>query len=130
MKTILLIEDDYLDVESVRRTLKKSNINHILHVSHNGTDAINMLTRDDNKVVPDIILMDINMPKMNGLEFIQIVKSYHGLRDIKLFVISTSTEEYDKISTQHLGVEGYIVKPLDLKMVSNPDVAKLLNELA
>lgn len=130
MKTILLIEDNYLDVESVKRALKRSNINHLLYFSPNGADAINMLTRDDNKIVPDVILLDINLPEMNGLEFIQIVKSYHKLRDIKIFVLTTSTENYDKIWAQHLGVTGYIVKPLDLKMLSNPDIVKFLNELS
>jgi CheY-like chemotaxis protein len=129
MKTILLIEDDYLDVESVKRTLKKANIEHILHVSHNGADALNMLTRDENKIVPDIILLDINMPKMNGLEFLQIVKNYYSLKHIKIFIITTSSEEYDKISAEHLGVAGYILKPLDFKITSYPDVIKLISEL-
>lgn len=129
MKTILLIEDDYLDVESVKRTFKKSNIDHALHVAHNGVDALNMLTRDENKVTPDIILLDINMPKMNGLEFLQIIKNYYSLKNIKIFVITTSSEEYDKISAEHLGISGYILKPLDLKNTLYPDVMKLLNEL-
>ena len=129
MKTILLIEDDYLDVESVKRTLKKSNIDHILHVAHNGVDALNMLTRDENKIAPDVILLDINMPKMNGLEFLQIIKNYYSLKNIKIFIITTSSEEYDKISAEHLGISGYILKPLDFKNASYPDILKLLDEL-
>jgi CheY-like chemotaxis protein len=129
MKTILLIEDDYLDIESVKRTLKKSKTDHILQVSHNGEDAINLLTGNKNKVVPDVILLDINLPKMNGLEFLQIVKNYYSLRNIKIFIITTSSKEYDKTLAEHLGVAGYILKPLDLKVFSNPDVMKLVNEL-
>jgi CheY-like chemotaxis protein len=130
MKTLLLIEDDYLDVESVKRSLKKSGIDHILHVAHNGVDAIDMLTRDGDRIIPDIILLDINMPKMNGLEFLQIIKNYYSLKNILLFIITTSAEEYDKMSTQHLGIAGYILKPLDFKQTENQDVKKLMEALS
>jgi CheY-like chemotaxis protein len=129
MKTILLIEDDYLDVESVKRALKKADIPHILHVSHNGADALNLLTSNENKIVPDIILLDINLPKMSGLEFLQIVRSYAGLKNILIFIITTSSEEYDKISAQHFDVAGYILKPLNFTNSNNPDVRKLLAAL-
>jgi CheY-like chemotaxis protein len=129
MKTILLIEDDYLDVESVKRSFKKLDMTHILHVAHNGVDAINMLTRDDDKISPDIILLDINMPKMNGLEFLQIIKNYYSLKNIQIFIITTSSEEYDKISTEHLGIAGYILKPLDFKQTGASDVKKLMQTL-
>lgn len=129
MKTILLIEDDYLDVESVKRALKKSQVPHTLHVSHNGADALNLLTTNENKVVPDIILLDINLPKMNGLEFLEIVKSYYSLKQIKIYIITTSSEEYDKITTQHFDIAGYILKPLDFNKQTNPDVTKLINDL-
>ncbi|MCW3103553.1 MAG: hypothetical protein JWO09_1993 [Bacteroidetes bacterium] len=128
-KTILLVEDDYLDVESVKRSLKKSNIPHTLHVAHNGVDAIEMLTRETDKVSPDVILLDINMPKMNGLEFLGIVKSYYSLKNIKIFIITTSAEEYDKMAAHNLGVTGYILKPLDLKNTKAGDTQKLLAEL-
>lgn len=129
MKTILLIEDDYLDVESVKRALKKADIPHVLHVSHNGADALNSLTTTENKIVPDIILLDINLPKMGGLEFLEIVKSYYSLQYIKIYIITTSSEEYDKISAQHFEIAGYIIKPLDFNKKNNPDVVKLLNDL-
>ena len=128
-KVILLIEDDYLDVESMKRALKKINLNHALHVSHNGVDAINLLTRDKDRIIPDIILLDINMPKMNGLEFLRIVKNYYNLKSIKIFIITTSGEEYDKLSTKNLGIEGYIVKPLSFTEKPTPDVLKLKEEL-
>jgi CheY-like chemotaxis protein len=126
---ILLVEDDYLDVESVKRSLKKNNINHTLHVAHNGEDAIEMLTSEENKILPDVILLDINMPKMNGLEFLRIVKSYYRLKNIDIFIITTSGEEYDKMNAQNLGVAGYILKPLDLKNKQG-DTQKLLDALA
>jgi CheY-like chemotaxis protein len=127
--TILLVEDDYVDVESIRRTLRKGNINHTLHVAHNGVDALAMLTTDKNKITPDIILLDINMPKMNGIEFLGIIKNYYSLKNIKIFIITTSAEEYDKIATQNLGVAGYILKPLNFKDRASADTLKLMEEL-
>lgn len=127
--TILLVEDDYLDVESVKRALKKQQINHVLHVAHNGVDALNMLTREEDKIIPDIILLDINMPKMNGIEFLRIIKNYYSFKNIKIFVITTSGEEYDKMLAQNLGVTGYILKPLNFNDPKNSDSIKLMKEL-
>lgn len=127
--TILLVEDDYLDVESIKRSLKKSQINHTLHVAHNGVDALAMLTTDEDKISPDVILLDINMPKMNGIEFLGIVKNYYSLKNIKIFIITTSAEEYDKIAAQNLGVTGYILKPLNLQGRATADTLKLINAL-
>jgi CheY-like chemotaxis protein len=128
-RDILLVEDDYLDVESVKRALKKNNIDHRLHVAHNGVDAIEMLTNDEKRVIPDVILLDINMPKMNGIEFLGIIKSYYSLKNIQIFIITTSAEDYDKIATQNLGISGYILKPLDLKNSKSGDTEKLLAAL-
>jgi CheY-like chemotaxis protein len=124
--TILLVEDDYLDVESVKRALKKQQVNCVLHIAHNGVDALNMLTREENKVIPDVILLDINMPKMNGMEFLRIIKNYYSLKSIKIFVITTSAEEYDQISAQNLGVTGYILKPLNFNDPRNKDSMELM----
>lgn len=116
-KTILLVEDDYLDVTSVKRTLSKLNIEHELHVTHNGVDALALLNGegDKQKLVPDIILLDMNMPKMNGLEFLSIIRNYHSLKNIHVYITTTSSEEYDRMSAENLGIHGYILKPLELK---------------
>lgn len=127
--TILLVEDDYLDVESVKRALKKQQISHVLHIAHNGVDALNMLTREYDKIIPDIILLDINMPKMNGIEFLRIIKNYYSLKNIKIFMITTSAEEYDQISAQNLGVAGYILKPLNFKDPKKGDSIKLMEAM-
>jgi CheY-like chemotaxis protein len=118
MKEILLIEDDYVDVESVRRLLKKLEVPTQLHVAHNGVDGLAMLTGNSpagSKLNPDIIILDINMPKMNGIEFLRIIKNYYSLKNIKIFILTTSSEEYDKMAVESLGVNGYLLKPLDLK---------------
>lgn len=127
--SILLVEDDYLDVESVKRTFKKSNIHCSLHVAHNGADALEMLTGEKNRITPDIILLDINMPKMNGLEFVRIIKNYFSLKNIKIFIITTSGEEYDRIAAENVGVDGYILKPLDFKNPTSPDTERLMEEI-
>ena len=129
-KTILLVEDDYLDVESVKRALKKIKSEHVLHVAHNGADALTLLTSEENKIIPDIILLDINMPKMNGLEFLRIIKNYSRLKSIKIFVITTSEEEYDKSTVEHLGVSGYILKPLTFNEKMSEHQRKLLELLS
>lgn len=130
--TIMLIEDDYLDVESVKRALKKLKIEHSLFIAHNGVDALALLTGSastGSKVEPDVILLDINMPKMNGIEFLRIIKNYYSLSNIKTFIITTSAEEYDKIAAHNLGVNGYILKPLDFTNKKSEDTLRLLEEL-
>jgi CheY-like chemotaxis protein len=134
-KTILLVEDDYLDVTSVKRSLSKLNIDYILHVAHNGVDALALLngnSPDGTKIKPDIIILDLNMPKMNGIEFLGIIKNYYSLKSIKVFVMTTSSEEYDRAAAENLGITGYILKPLDfenLKDSTHSSTHKLMTEL-
>lgn len=133
-KSILLVEDDYLDVMSVQRMLSKLNANHDLYVAHNGVDALEYLNGSERreKILPDTILLDLNMPKMNGLEFLRIVRNYCSLKDIKIVVMTTSDDEYDVVATQQLGASGYIIKPLNFdsgKGAEQPAVAELRREL-
>lgn len=131
-KKILLIEDDYLDVESVKRVLKKLGVPHELFIAHNGADGLALLTGNNpgqTKIIPDIILLDINMPKMNGIEFLGIIKSYYSLNSIKTFILTTSSEEYDRIASENLGVHGYILKPLNFKATGSKDSMALLEEI-
>lgn len=128
-KTILLVEDNYVDVESVKRAFKKLDINVTLTVAYNGVDAFAMLTSVENKITPDIILLDLNLPKMNGLEFLSIVKEFSKLKNLKIFILTTSKEEYDEITAQNLGVTGYILKPLNFTDNPSPETQKLMAEL-
>jgi CheY-like chemotaxis protein len=127
--TILLVEDDYLDIESIERGLKKMNIHYTLHVAHNGVEAIDLLTAENSMLTPDVILLDINMPKMNGIEFLRIIKNYYRLSTIKIFIVTTSAEEYDKLATYDLGITGYILKPLNFKDKTSQDTLLLVQEL-
>ncbi len=134
-KSILLVEDDYLDVISVQRLLTKLNADYQLYVAHNGVDALEYLNGSERreKILPDVILLDLNMPKMSGLEFLRIVRNYYSLKNIKIFVMTTSAEEYDVVATQQLGASGYIIKPLNFgsggKGSEQPAVTALKKEL-
>jgi CheY-like chemotaxis protein len=128
-KTILLIDDDYLDIEAVKRSLKKLGGKFTLQVAHNGVDALGMLTDEFKRVVPDVILLDLNMPKMNGMEILAIIKSYYSLKSIKVFILSTSAEDYEIRAAQNYGVSGYILKPLDFSKDPSPDTVLLKKTL-
>jgi CheY-like chemotaxis protein len=67
-----------------------------------------------SRLTPDIIMLDINMPKMNGIEFLRIIKNYFSLKNLKVYVLTTSSEAYDKSAMETLGICGYIIKPLAL----------------
>jgi len=110
--TILLVEDDELDIISVQRALKKLDAAYNLLIAYNGREAHSMLTDKDRPVIPDVILLDLNMPKMNGLEFLKIIRSDERLRAIKVFIMTTSGEFGDRALAEELGISGFIIKPL------------------
>ncbi|MEO7975607.1 response regulator [Flavobacterium sp.] len=111
--TILLIEDDELDIISVERSLKKIESGYILHTAYNGIEAFKMLRDANMNLVPDVILLDINMPRMNGIEFLEILRTDEILKDIKVFIMTTSSEASDRSAAEKLGISGYILKPLN-----------------
>lgn len=110
--TILLIEDDELDVISIERTLKKLDADYTLYVAHNGKEALALLTKPEGPVAPDVVLLDLNMPKMNGIEFLKFIREDTRLKHLQVFVMTTSSELSDRNLTDKLGVSGYIIKPL------------------
>jgi CheY-like chemotaxis protein len=111
--TILLIEDDELDIISVQRSLKKLASDYELHTAYNGKEALYLLKECKPRLVPDVILLDLNMPKMNGIEFLKILRSDDSLKHIRVFIMTTSAEYSDRIATEDLGISGYIIKPLN-----------------
>ncbi len=116
MKTpsILLIEDDELDTISVERSLKKLEIQYELHTAYNGLEALQLLRGETGKTLhPDVILLDINMPRMNGIEFLKILRKDEILKDLKVFIMTTSSEGNDRVNAENLGISGYIIKPLN-----------------
>ena len=112
VKPILLVEDDQIDAMTVRRALKELHVaNPIAHVE-NGQDALTYL-HDPGKDRPCLILLDLNMPVMGGIEFLQTMKNEAGLRRLPVVVLTTSEEQRDKVASFDLGVAGYMRKPVD-----------------
>lgn len=128
---ILLVEDDTLDVMDARRTLDRMDILYKMHVAKNGEEALAYLNQlpESGTSKPDIILLDLNMPKMNGIEFLSHLRKKERWRDIKVFVITTSDEKEDKELTARLNVSGYIVKPLKFNNPSSIDSFNLMIDL-
>jgi CheY-like chemotaxis protein len=111
LKKIMLIEDDEIDVMTVKRALKELNVENPLVVASNGEEALKMLQEYSYK--PFIIILDLNMPRMNGLEFLKIIKNDEDFKKIPAVVLTTSKEEQDIFESYKLGVAGYIIKPVD-----------------
>jgi CheY-like chemotaxis protein len=113
-KPLLIIEDDQVDVMTIRRALKEIHVaNPVVHVE-NGEEALDYL-RDSGREKPCIILLDLNMPVMSGLEFLQVVKHDDYLRRFPVIVLTTSEEQQDKLNSFNLGVAGYMAKPVDYR---------------
>ena len=113
-KAILLVEDDEVDAMTVRRALKELHVANPLTQVENGEEALAYLRQPD-RVQPCIILLDLNMPVMGGIEFLQMIKQDAVLRRIPVVVLTTSEEQQDKVASFDLGVAGYIRKPVDYK---------------
>jgi len=113
-KPILLVEDDRIDTMTVKRALKDLKVTNELVHRANGEEALEYLRNETNKK-PCVILLDLNMPKMNGIEFLRIAKADEMLKKIPIVVLTTSQQEQDVVESFNLGVAGYIVKPADYK---------------
>jgi len=112
MKPVLLVEDDTVDAMTVKRAFKDLKVvNELIH-KVNGEEALTYL-RDEANTKPCVILLDLNMPKMNGLEFLKVAKDDEQLKEIPVVVLTTSKEEEDKMESFKLSVAGYIVKPVN-----------------
>lgn len=111
-KPILLVEDDRVDALTVKRALKELKVLNSLDLVNNGEEALAFL-RDENHEKPGIILLDLNTPRMNGIEFLKIAKQDPSLKRIPVVVLTTSKEEQDKLDSFSLGVAGYMIKPVD-----------------
>ena len=132
-KPILLVEDDQVDAMTVKRALKDLNVTNRLDISNNGEEALDFLRNDRNQK-PGIILLDLNMPRMNGIEFLKIAKKDELLKRIPVVVLTTSKEEQDRIESFELGVAGYMIKPVDylqfVEVMRAIDMYWTLSELA
>jgi len=125
---ILLVEDDQLDAIDIRRSLDKMKIFYQLHVAKNGEEALEMLNGEQH-LQPDVALIDINMPKMNGFEFLTAIRKEERWKELKTFIITTSDEKIDRETAAALGVSGYIIKPLKLNNATSLDAFNLMIDL-
>lgn len=114
---ILLVEDDEVDVMNVKRAFKKGMITNPLYIANNGLEALAMLRGEDGEASPipknrRLILLDLNMPRMNGLEFLEVLRSDPDLKSTPVVVLTTSDEDRDRIEAYNYNVAGYILKPV------------------
>lgn len=129
---ILLVEDDEVDQMTVQRALKDIHVTNRLDIAGNGEEALALLN-DNRNQKPGIILLDLNMPRMNGIEFLSLIKKDEELKKIPVVVLTTSIEEDDKVKSFNLGVAGYMHKPVDymqfVEVIRTIDLYWTLSEL-
>jgi len=111
-RPILLLEDDTVDAMTVKRALKELHVLNPLVRVANGEEALVYL-KDESKEKPCVILLDLNMPKMNGIEFLKIAKADEKLKRIPAIVLTTSKDDQDRFKSFQLSIAGFVVKPVD-----------------
>jgi CheY-like chemotaxis protein len=124
---ILLVEDDPLDQRQIERAFEKKGILHRMQVARNGEEALSFLVTEYEKrsILPDIILLDLSMPKMNGLEFLHEFRKHEQLSGIKVFVLTGSDQE--KPFAEKFNVSGYILKPLKLSSPATDSIPLMID---
>lgn len=111
--TVLLVEDNDIDAEAVERGFRKHRIANQIRRAVDGLEAFELLSQENttNPIArPFLILLDINLPRMNGIEFLKKLRDDHDLRNSIVFVLTTSDNDRDKINAYRLNVAGYILK--------------------
>lgn len=109
---ILLVDDDDLDVMNVQRAFRRANLTNPLHLARDGEQALAMLRGGTVPISRLLVLLDLNMPRMNGIEFLRELRADASLRHISVVALTTSSEEQDKVEAYELHVAGYLVKPV------------------
>jgi len=111
--SILLVEDDKIDQKSLQRSFKKLRISNPLEIANDGVEAWDILTRAEGAAVlkrPYMVILDINMPRMNGIELLRKIRAHETLKDTIVFVLTTSNDERDKFEAFDCNVAGYMLK--------------------
>ncbi|OGX83849.1 response regulator [Hymenobacter glacialis] len=131
MRSVLLVEDDIFDTMTAEKSFAKFNVPHQLHTAFNGEEALDLLLGRNGaealRPLPEVILLDLNMPRMNGIEFLTELRGNPEFHHIPVFITTTSSMDVDRLSAEKLGVSGYILKPLDFE--STTDLADSLSLL-
>ena len=108
---ILLVDDDIVDVMNMKRIFRQKEFSHSLYIAHNGEEALQLM--DENTIpMPHVILLDLNMPRMGGIEFLKVIRNNPRYQHIHVVVLTTSDEESYKRLTQQYNIAAYIIKPL------------------
>ena len=107
---ILLVEDNLIGIMKMKRTISLLKLKHTIHEAKNGEEALMFL--EDRANIPDIILLDLNMPKINGIEFLRIIKKDEDLKHIPTIILTTSSNQKDLLECYKTGMSGYVLKPL------------------
>jgi CheY-like chemotaxis protein len=134
MRSVLLVEDDIFDTMTAEKSFAKFSIPHRLYTAFNGEEALDLLLGRNGaealRPLPEVILLDLNMPRMNGHEFLAELRANPEFQDISVFITTTSGMDMDRLNTQNLGVSGYILKPLDFETGADlSDSLSLLEKL-
>mgnify|MGYP001609126609 CR=1 FL=1 len=128
---ILIVEDNRVDAMTIERSFKQAKISNALVLAINGEEGLAYLRRqgkyseDKDRRNPCIILLDLNMPIMSGIEFLRIIKADEKFKSIPVVVLTTSKEENDRVESFKLSVAGYIVKPVEFEKFTQ--VVKVLD---
>jgi CheY-like chemotaxis protein len=125
MVELLLVEDDPTDVELTVRAFKKAQITNPLHVVRDGAEALEFIFANaDQKNLQStlLVLLDLNLPKMSGLEVLRRIKADTRTQDIPVIVLTVSTRDRDITECRRLGAQDYIVKPVDFQNFSEVTV--------
>ena len=107
---ILFIEDDEIEIMKFNRVLTTLNLKHNIIGAKNGEEALNVLKAE--KKIPDLVLLDLNMPKINGIEFLDILKKDEVLKFLPVIILTTSNNHKDILECYNIGIAGYMLKPL------------------
>ena len=123
---ILLVEDDEIDVMTVKRAFVKAKITNPVFVAQNGVEALELLRSQSVPASRRVVLLDLNMPKMNGIEFLRELRNDPTLAQITVIVLTTSNEDRDRVEAYELNVAGYLLKPVTFHDFA--DVMSTLNK--
>jgi CheY-like chemotaxis protein len=109
---ILLVDDDEVDVMTVKRAFSKANITNKVYVATDGIEALELLRSDGIPPSRRLVLLDLNMPRMNGIELLREIRTDPALQAITVIVLTTSNEDRDRVEAYQLNVAGYLLKPV------------------
>lgn len=112
LRNVLLIEDDEVDVKTVQRAFRQREVQFQLHTRGNGVDALELLRSGDLPSSGLLILLDLNMPRMGGLEFLEELRNDPKLKRIPVVVMTTSNDDADRLAAYESFVAGYVLKPV------------------